>query len=118
MSVQLAAVTFDCADAAQVASFWSAVLEHPVDDGGSAAFAAIGLAEGNERQPAWLFVAVPEAKVAKNRCHPDLSTPDLPAEVERLLALGATKLAEHDEAGTRWTTLADPEGNELDVVQA
>jgi hypothetical protein len=118
MSVQLAAVTFDCADATKVAAFWSAVLEHPVDEGASPDFAAIGLAEGNQREPAWMFVSVPEAKAAKNRCHPDLATPDLPREVERLLALGAVKLGEFEEGGAQWTTLADPEGNELDVVQS
>ena len=44
MSVDLLAVTFDCADATALASFWSAVLERPVDDGASEDFAAIGLA--------------------------------------------------------------------------
>ena len=30
--------------------------------------------------------------------------------------LGATHLADHDEEGTVWATLADPEGNEFDVA--
>jgi hypothetical protein len=38
------------------------------------------------------------------------------AETERLLALGAAKLAGHEEDGVRWVTLADPEGNEFDVI--
>jgi hypothetical protein len=35
--------------------------------------------------------------------------------VERLLGLGATKVGEYDEYGTRWTTLRDVEGNEFCV---
>jgi hypothetical protein len=35
--------------------------------------------------------------------------------VERAVALGATKVAEFDEYGTRWTTLTDPEGNVFDI---
>ena len=63
-----------------------------------------------------MFLQVPEPKAAKNRMHPDLTTEDLPAEVARLTGLGATHLADHTEDGTTWATLADPEGNEFDVV--
>lgn len=48
--------------------------------------------------------------------HPDLTTTDLKAEITRLKGLGATHLTDHDEDGTRWATLADPEANEFDVV--
>jgi hypothetical protein len=116
MSVHLEAVTFDCADARVLARFWSEVLEHPVDDGASESFAAIGLADDNKLRPAWCFIQVPERKQAKNRCHPDLVAVDHDATVTRALAAGATRVAEVDEGGTRWTTLRDPEGNELDIV--
>jgi predicted enzyme related to lactoylglutathione lyase len=110
MSSTLAHLTFDCADAAGLAGFWSQVLEAPVDDGASADYAVL------KGEPGWMFLRVPEGKAVKNRVHPDLSTADLPAEVERLVALGATRRADHDEDGTRWVTLTDPEGNEFDVV--
>jgi hypothetical protein len=116
VSIALEAVTFDCADAVGLARFWSAVLEHPVDDGATAEFAAIGLSDDNKLRPAWCFVRVPEAKVAKNRCHPDLLAVDHSAAVARAVAAGATRLADVEEGGTRWTTLADPEGNEFDIV--
>jgi hypothetical protein len=35
--------------------------------------------------------------------------------VERAISLGATKVAEFDEYGTRWTTMTDPEGNVFDI---
>ena len=40
----------------------------------------------------------------------------LETEVERLLALGAHRLGGFVEGGARWVTLADPEGNEFDVL--
>ena len=50
--------------------------------------------------------------------HPDLTASDLEGEVDRVVALGATRQSEHDEDGTRWVTLSDPEGNEFDIVAA
>ena len=116
MSIALEAVTFDCADAAALARFWGAVLEHPVDAGATEAFAAIGLSDDNKLRPAWCFIQVPEPKVAKNRCHPDLLAVDHEAAVARAVAAGATRLADIEESGTRWTTLTDPEANEFDIV--
>jgi len=46
---------------------------------------------------------------------PDPRRDYLPAEVERAVALGATKVAEFDEYETRWATLTDPEGNVFDI---
>ena len=68
--------------------------------------------------PHWYFMQVPEGKTAKNRMHPDLAAPDLAAEVDRIVGLGAKTAAEHDEGGFRWVTLQDPEGNEFDVLAA
>jgi hypothetical protein len=112
MSITLTHVTFDCADATALAGFWSAALDRPVDDGASPDFAVIS------GTPGFMFCRVPEGKTAKNRCHPDLAAADLPAEVQRLKELGASHLADHDEDGTVWATLADPEGNEFDVAAA
>ena len=47
--------------------------------------------------------------------HFDLITTDFDAEVGRLTGLGATKLNEIN-AGCHWATLADPEGNEFDLI--
>lgn len=114
MSVTLNHITFDCADAARVADFWSGVLGDAVDPGASADFATIT----SRTSTSWMFIKVTEPKSVKNRVHVDLATADLDAELERLAGLGATHIADLDEGGTRWTTLADPEGNEFDVVQS
>jgi predicted enzyme related to lactoylglutathione lyase len=113
VSVNLLAVTFDCGDAAGLASFWSAVLERPVAEGASADVAWI---VPRDRQPHWNFFKVPEGKTVKNRVHVDLATSDLAAEVKRIVELGARAQAEFDESGYQWVTLLDPEGNEFDVV--
>lgn len=112
MTPTLASITVDCADALAVARFWSAVLDRPMPDDASSAYVQLA------GEPAWSFTAVPEPKSAKNRVHVDLDVPDLAAEVDRLVALGATRLGDFDEQGYRWTTLADPEGNEFDLVVA
>ena len=108
----LASITFDCNDAVALARFWGAALGREVPADASPDYALLA------GEPAWSFMKVPESKAAKNRVHVDLATPDLAGTVKRLVKLGATKLGDFDEAGFRWTTLTDPEGNEFDVVAA
>jgi len=51
-------------------------------------------------------------KEGRNRQRLHLAAPDLPAEVERLVALGANELGERDGG----FELADPDGNEFSLV--
>jgi hypothetical protein len=51
MPVSLYAVTLDCSDAKALATFWSGVLDRPVDEGASDEFAAIGLADPGAQRP-------------------------------------------------------------------
>jgi predicted enzyme related to lactoylglutathione lyase len=117
MSVSLFSVSLDCADAGKLADFWSQVLDRSVDDGATPDFATIGMQDGTGGL-VWMLHRVPESKQAKNRVHPDLVTASLEDEVQRVLTLGATRLADVEEGGYRWTTVADPEGNEFDIVAA
>ena len=58
------------------------------------------------------FRRVPEGKTAKNRQHFDLrAMGPVNAEVERLVALGASIIGEDGDL----TVMADPEGNEFCV---
>lgn len=109
---KIVAITLDCTDAHAVATFWAAALGRDVGEGASADYAAI------PGTPPLMFFSVPEAKTVKNRMHLDLESADVAAEVTRLIALGARHLADFDEHGFSWTTLADPEGNEFDIVAA
>ena len=115
--LSIAHIVFDCADAAALAGFWSAALRRPVDDGANEFFATIGHRDRGTT-PALMFLKVPEAKQVKNRLHVDLAGPDWRNEVDRLLALGAGKVAERREYGIEWITMTDPEGNEFDVAAA
>ncbi|MDA5284943.1 VOC family protein [Streptomyces sp. NPDC054904] len=80
--------------------------------------AAIRHPAGPEHAPRVLFQLVPEPKTVKNRVHLDvrIGEDDPKSVVERLLAMGATHLHEGNQGPFRWTTLADPEGNELCIT--
>jgi hypothetical protein len=65
-----------------------------------------------------VFGSVTEPKVVKNRLHSDLrsaSTDHQAAQVARLLDMGA-RPAEIGQGDVPWVVLADPEGNELCVL--
>ncbi|HEY1915362.1 MAG TPA: VOC family protein [Streptosporangiaceae bacterium] len=114
MSSSVFAVSFDAQDARVAATFWAAALGRALADGASSDNAAV---EADPAIPGSRigFHRVPESKTVKNRMHFDLVTTDFDAEVDRLTGLGATKLNEVN-AGRHWATLADPEGNEFDVI--
>ncbi|WP_213000679.1 VOC family protein [Winogradskya consettensis] len=112
MAAYVKSVTFDCVDALVVARFWAAALGGEVDEGATAAKAFVE-APGWGGPNVW-FQRVPESKVAKNRMHFDLRAPrTVEEEVARLVALGATVFAVHDESGI--TVMLDPAGNEFCV---
>ena len=58
---------------------------------------------------------VPESKTVKNRLHVDFRPDDQELEVDRLLALGATRV-DIAQGERSWVVLADPEGNEFCVL--
>ncbi|WP_030303929.1 VOC family protein [Streptomyces katrae] len=136
-------VTIDSADPHALADWWADALGwevEPIDEGFIRKMVAEGQAteddttthrgalvwkvgagirhpDGTERAPRVLFQLVPEPKTVKNRVHLDVRTgSDNPQEVvERLIAKGARHLHEGRQGPYTWTTLADPEGNELCV---
>ncbi len=114
MSITLENIAFDCTDAATLATFWAGVLSVEVDAEGNEFFATVNRAADG---PTLMFLQVPEPRTVKNRLHLDLATADWATELDRLLTLGAQRLDEHDEYGTHWITLADPEGNVFDLAE-
>ena len=111
-------VAIDCADAYELARFWSSVTGRPMhsDVRPGDRETQVLLAEG----PVLYFNQVPEAKTIKNRIHlclrPETSRD---REVDRLLGLGATFVADHrNPDGSGWAVLADPEGNEFCVLRS
>ncbi|CAM5535320.1 glyoxalase [Streptomyces avidinii] len=111
-------VAIDCADAYELARFWSRVSGRPLhpEDGPGARETQVLLTEG----PVLYFNQVPEAKTVKNRIHlclrPETSRDE---EVDRLLGIGAALVADRrDPDGSGWVVLADPEGNEFCVLRS
>ncbi|MCL6298252.1 VOC family protein [Streptomyces kronopolitis] len=118
MTSRVRHTTVDCTDAYRLACFWAQVLDGTLaeDDLPGDPEATVTATGG-----ALLFLTVPDAKTVKNRVHLDLEPQDRTRdeEVERLLALGATLVADHRRAdGSGWATLADPEGNEFCVERS
>ncbi|WP_166138025.1 VOC family protein [Nocardioides ochotonae] len=119
MSSLVSNLCIDAADPYAQTMWWAQVLEdftvQPDDDQGP------GDDECGLRGPdgRWLlFLQVPEAKQVKNRMHMCLRPADRSRdeEVERVLGLGATLVADLREGDRGWAVLADPEGNEFCVL--
>ena len=122
MTARIKSITVDCADHAGLAEFWSNVtgFQEDPDDPNNPGDPAWGLVSPDGRLHL-LFVPVPEPKTVKNRIHLDIVPEDRTRdeEVERLLALGATYMADHRRpGGSGWVVLADTEGNEFCVERS
>ena len=116
MPSTMSQVVVDANDARALARFWSDVLAWPVhEESGDEVEIEVTPPEGTAGVPL-LFIEVPEGKAVKNRLHIDLRPDDQAAEVERILALGATRV-DIGQGDVTWVVLADPEGNEFCVLR-
>ena len=120
-TVTAVGVVMDCLDPVALADFWQAAIGFEVRSGDGEPY--VTLSGSTIRRPInhLTLQRVPEAKVGKNRTHLDLFAGDIAAEVDRLVALGATVLttmpadpAPDDEL--LMATMTDPEGHELCVI--
>jgi predicted enzyme related to lactoylglutathione lyase len=118
MAARLTEIIVDCAAPGRLARFWGEVLGWPVtdDDRGLSWISATG---DYTAPPMIVFVPVPETKSVKNRVHLDVnpSGSEQADELERLLALGATRVDVGQSADVPWVVLADPEGNEFCLLR-
>lgn len=112
-------ITIDCAEPYALAQFWSAATGWPLGDDDKPEDDEVAVVGPDpDAAPILLFVRVPEGKTVKNRVHLDVGPAGTPRdeEVERLIAAGATRVADHVwPDGRGWVVLADPEGNEFCV---
>jgi predicted enzyme related to lactoylglutathione lyase len=120
VSVRLYSVLIDSTDPKALGRWWAQALAWQVtfeDD--DEVDVAVGVdADGKEIEPILTFLPSTEKKTAKNRLHIDLAPDDRDAEVDRLLALGATRADIGQGDDVSWVVLADPEGNEFCVLSA
>ena len=117
MAASLTEIVIDCNDVELVSKFWSAVLDWPLQctDNGEVWMSATG---GYDARPFIVFEPVTEKKTVKDRIHIDVSPRgcEQAEELERLLALGATKV-DIGQGDVPWVVLADPEGNEFCLLR-
>ena len=137
-------VTFDAVDPARLAEFWMIALGYEIpsppdgfdswdewatameipEEGWNDARAII---DPRGEGPRIFIQKVPEAKTVKNRVHLDINKsggPGTPleerigrvdAEVDRLVAAGATRGEPFQQRDEYWVVMQDPEGNEFCV---
>jgi predicted enzyme related to lactoylglutathione lyase len=121
MTSRISHTSVDAVDAYAQSLFWSQVLDFTEDpDDPNEPEHSECLIMSRDRSQLLLFITVPDGqKQVKNRVHLDLRPVDRSREeeVDRVLALGATQLADHRRPdGSGWITLADPEGNEFCIL--
>jgi catechol 2,3-dioxygenase-like lactoylglutathione lyase family enzyme len=119
MNIRIQCLCVDSAHPSKSADFWEAALgwrrTHDTEDQVVLEPPAGSPEDGVA--PDLLFLKVPEPKMAKNRLHLDLRPLDQAAEVARLEALGARRV-DVGQGDVSWVVMADPDGNEFDVLRA
>jgi catechol 2,3-dioxygenase-like lactoylglutathione lyase family enzyme len=110
-------LVIDCSDLERSAAFWCEALGYRRDGPPVGQYLGLLPVEGAGLQ--LLLQRVEDSKPAKNRVHLDLRTRALRPEVERIRAAGGVVITEEPmaEFGFTWQILADPDGNELCVVE-
>ena len=112
MTLEWEQTTVEARDPGELGRWWRQALDWVVVNDDSDEFE---IRPEAERLPGLLFVRVAEQRTVKNRLHLDFRPDDRDAEVERLLALGATR-ADIGQGEQTWIVLRDPEGNEFCVL--
>lgn len=109
-------VTFMSQDPVRLADFWAEALSLPERRDSEH---EVLVADAEWTYPRYTFQRVDAAKEGPNGVHIDLVAEDRAAEVERLVALGATavRTVTDDARGVEWTVMTDPDGNEFCVTQ-
>lgn len=114
MTLSIGAVVLRVRDLDRMVTFWAAALdmeprEQPESDW-------VSLRSRSGSGPNLSFDLRRSEYALPPRFHLDLYADDRPAEVARLVALGATEIPLRHRGEVDWTLLEDPEGNRFDVA--
>ena len=116
MTLRLWTIDVDAADPRALGRWWADALGWKIffeDDDGD----EVVITTDDERFPGMVFLRVSDGKAVKNRLHLDFVPEDRDAEVDRLVAKGASRVDIGQTGEESWVVLADPEGNEFCVLQ-
>lgn len=113
MSLEWEQVVVAARDPATLGRWWLEALRWVVVSDDPAEFEIRPQAD---QLPGLLFLPVDERKEGKNRLHLDFRPNDQDEEVERLVALGASRV-DVGQGAVSWVVLSDPEGNEFCVLR-
>ena len=122
---KLKEIVIDADLPSRLAKFWAAAIDgyaiRVYDDEEVARLASLGLTPETDPSvmvdgpgPTICFQQLSGPRPWRNRVHLDISSTDRPAEVARLMSLGATRMRE----AKGYTVLRDPEGNQFCVIDA
>ena len=108
-AVQTVQIAIDALVSTEVMPFWRAVLgyEQAGDE---------DLLDPRRRGPAIWFQEMAEPRTERNRIHVDVSVPHDQAEARVAAGVAAGGRVVFDRYAPAWWTLADPEGNEVDIA--
>ena len=118
MDIRIQCLCVDSVSPGTTADFWEAALgwRRTYDEADQVVLEPPAGSPEDGVAPDLLFLKVPEGKTVKNRLHLDLRPKDQAAEVARLEALGARRV-DVGQGPVSWVVLADPDGNEFDVLR-
>ncbi len=108
-TARLGAVVINCNDLERVVAFWKELLGR----GERSRFPGFVFLEPDDRGTSLAFQQVPETKQGPNRMHIDFGSTDREGFVARIVALGGSRIDDHQVGDFHWTIVADPEENEF-----
>ena len=120
MACRITELVLDCRDPDALSRWWCEVLDWVELDREGEACIEIGPREGfGGAVPTLIFNAVDDPRRGKLPLHLDVNPTDRdqPAELERLLGLGARPVDVGQGGEASWHVLADPEGNEFCLLR-
>ena len=112
--IRIGSIVWGVKDVERAVEFWSAALDYDVKYHSPDDWAILLPKNGNGIQLSISKVSSDKAK----RHHMDLFAEDQKAEVERLIALGASQKEWRYPPDADYVVLQDPDGNPFCVVQA
>jgi predicted enzyme related to lactoylglutathione lyase len=109
VAIRVGSTVINCGDLELMTSFWARALD--LTPSSSDTGDVFRVLRGDRVNVSLQLAATPVS--ARDQMHLDLYSDDQPAQVERLVALGARVVRTGEDPDDDYVVLADPEGNEF-----